>query len=99
MLSEWAVVALVAIILLGAVGLVFLGAWIGFRVKTVGTGMTLVQPSTPKNDGVASYVSELFEETDGVDLEEEDLSPAAKRIRDQKIRGPIADIIKEVEGK
>lgn len=100
MLSEWAIVAVFFICCAAILGAGILGAWIGFRVRTVGTGMPFVQPGVPKADkeGVSSYVEDLFNKI-GEPIYGENLSSAAQRIRDQRIKGPLADVIREVEGK
>lgn len=105
MISVWAVIVLAFIIMAGMLGSAFLGAWIAFRFKTAGTGMPFVQPGTPKEDATgepASYMKGLLEDLGeaGV-LSEEPLSPAAQRIRDQKMNGgsTMAETMREVMGK
>lgn len=86
---------LVCVVLFGGF---FLGIWAASKFASRG-GFSFVRPSEPKSNGKpSSYVKDLFASV-GEPIEE-DLSEAAKRIRDQKLQtqGPLADVIRDVEG-
>ena len=101
-INQWLFCGLVAFLVVfgGVMGV--LGAWLVFRVRTIGTGYTLMRPGAPvQNDGkVHSYVSDLYDGSFDDLLKEPELSEDAQRLRDQKGPFPsMEDVLKEVQGK
>lgn len=81
---------------------VLLGGWLVFRVKTIDTPMPFIQPKQKKTGKTHSYANEnLFEAVD--EFVDEELSPAAARLRSQSPGVTDIDdhksILKKVMGK
>jgi len=77
-----------------------LSAWLYFRIKFAGTGYRFMPSDQPKKGKIqASYVKELYDdlgESLTNILTEEPLSPAAIRIREQRL-GPNIGAVEEKE--
>lgn len=96
----WLFITLILANLILPAAALFWGTWVTFRSKFAGTGYSFKPPSTPKTgEKTASYVTGLFDDLrDRKILEEEPLSPAAKRIRAQYVQTEEDTVIAEVEG-
>jgi len=101
-INQWLFCGLIAFLVVFGGMMGVLGAWLVFRIRTIGTGYTLMRPGAPvQNDGkVHSYVSDLYDESFEELLKEPELGKAAQRLRDQKGPFPsMEEVLKEVQGK
>ena len=65
---------------------VLVGGWLVFRDKTIMSPMPFYQPvKKDKDKKPYSYVSDLYTDDKEGSFEDEHLSPAAARLRDQKM--------------
>lgn len=83
----WSIVGIMAtggVFILLAVGL---GGWLVFKTKTINTPRPFMGLPERKRPGTASYVSDLYDD-DTPSLADEDLSPAAARLRVQRQADP-----------
>jgi len=69
----------------------FMGAYFVFRTRNARTGATFLPAHREKSTPESYMPKELFEE-----VQDEELSPAAQRIRDQK--NPIASVMDRITG-
>lgn len=62
---------------------VVIGGWLVFRSKTITMPSPFIVPSSNKPKEPYSYAKDLFDDRE--EILDEDLSPAAARLRDQKL--------------
>ncbi len=76
----------VLLLIFGAIILfaVYLGAYMVFRTKHAQMGIPFLQKAEKKTGQPEHYASELFEDQDFDILDEDELSEAAIRLREQK---------------
>ncbi len=78
---------------------VFMGGYMVFRTRHAQTGIPFIQRAEKKTGKPEHYAAEMFEDQD-FDLDEDDLSEAAERIREQKTDGStIQNVMAQVTGK
>ena len=90
----WQVLVFMVLSWLAIGGAFWLGLWAGFRTKTMGSGLTLTQP-TDKDDGESYHYidkSLMGDIKEAMTLAEEPLSDAARRIREQKSGIPVPNV-------
>ena len=91
-------ILMVASGLLPVIGMV-LGAWFVFKTKHAQTGVPFIQNplSRTADSDVSSYVGDMFGD-EQPDFDEDEMSEAARRIRDQQPASPL-DNLASIMGK
>ena len=87
----WQALVMMAVGMVGALLAVLLGGWLVFKTKTITIPTPFLQmPKQRKGDRPHSYARGLFPEDEELTSPfDEDLSPAAARLRDQKAEAPV----------
>ena len=92
----------VLLLIFGAIILfaVYLGAYMVFRTKHAQMGIPFIQRAEKKTGQPEHYASEMFDDQDFDILDEDDLSDAAIRLREQKTdTSPLQSTMAHVTGK
>ena len=85
-MNFWQAMAAVGIGMGGVLFSVMIGGWLVFRAKTITMPSPFFSPSSTKGKKASNYLPDSLNEFQ--DLTDEDLSPAAARLRAQKMAPP-----------